>query len=130
MLFPFRFFLLGSGSLAHAGHALIVDLGSLLRIVVQSRLQALARGAWLRSLTQRFLFADVVDHVEEAAVAIELVALVAGPGNLPMGIHGVELLRERTGEVVAVNPLPLLAFLPQALGPEAPSVPLGDFLGR
>ena len=130
MLFPFRFFLLGSGNLAHAGYALIVNLGTLRRIVVQGRLQALARGAWLRPLTQRLLFANVLDHVEEAAVSIELVALVARPGDLPMVIHRIEFLRVRTGEVVAVNPLPLLAFLPQALGPEAPSVPLGDFLGR
>ena len=42
MLFPFRFFLLCSGSLAYAGHALIVDLAALLRVVVQGRLQALA----------------------------------------------------------------------------------------
>ena len=112
ILFPFRFFLLGSGSLAHAGYALIVDHCPLRRIVVQGRLQALADGAWLRPFAQGLLFADVFDHVEEATVAIELVALVAGPGDLPMGLHGVELLRERTRKVVAVNPLPLLAFFP------------------
>ena len=48
-LFLLRFFLLCSGSLAHAGHALIVDLAALLRVVVQSRLQTLAEDVLVRS---------------------------------------------------------------------------------
>ena len=109
MLFLLRFFLLGSGNLAHAGHALIVNLGTLRRIVVQGRLQGLSDCAWLRLFAQGLLFTNVLDHVEEAAVAIELVALVSGPGDLPMGIHGIEFLRVRTRKVVGVNPVPLLA---------------------
>ena len=38
ILFLLRFFLLGFGNLAHAGHVLIVDLSAFPRIVVQSRL--------------------------------------------------------------------------------------------
>ena len=130
MLFPFRFFLLGSGRLAHAGHALIVNLCALLRVLVQGRLQGLSGCAWFRPLAQRILFAHILDHIEEAAVSIELVALIAGPGDLPMVIHHIEFLRVRTGEVVTVDPFPLLPCLPQALGPEAPPVSLGDFLDR
>ena len=49
LLFPFRFFLLGSGSLANAGYALIVDLAALLRTVIQGLLQALAGNVLVRS---------------------------------------------------------------------------------
>ena len=49
LLFPFRFFLLCSGSLGHTGHALIVDLVALLRIFAQRRLQALADDVLVRS---------------------------------------------------------------------------------
>ena len=48
LLFPFRFFLLCSGSLANTGHGLIVDLAALLRTVVQGRLQALAGDVLVR----------------------------------------------------------------------------------
>ena len=49
LLFPFRFFLLCSGSLANTGHGLIVDLVALLGIFVQCRLQALADDVLVRS---------------------------------------------------------------------------------
>ena len=49
LLFHFRFFLLGSGSLANAGYALTINLCTLLRTVIQDLLQALAGDALVRS---------------------------------------------------------------------------------
>ena len=49
LLFPFRFFLLCSGSLANAGYALTINLCALLRTVIQGLLQALAGDVLVRS---------------------------------------------------------------------------------
>jgi len=48
-LFLLRFFLLGSGSLAHTGYALTINLCTLLRTVIQGLLQALAGDVLVRS---------------------------------------------------------------------------------